>query len=188
LEKKEKGMKLHILLIIGFLFSTHQIHAQITEKQLRKLERQEANKEMRKKQQEMTSKMLENRTFVLEANYLSNNRGARSVVSSTINFIKVDEGRAVIQIGNDRSMGYNGVGGVTAEGEITSWELHKNKKGSYSVTFRVMTTIGHYDIRMNISDIGSARATLSGLHYGSLTYEGNLTPVETSRVYKGRSL
>jgi hypothetical protein len=130
--------------------------------------------------------MIENRNFVLEANYLGNQRGNRIVVNSTFNFIRVDSIKAVIQVGSDTRLGYNGVGGITTEGEITGWKLDKNfKKKSFYLSMSVITNLGIYDIRMDVDASGNATAYLSGLQRGQLIYEGNLVPIEESRVYKG---
>jgi hypothetical protein len=180
-------MKKYIVLILGMVLSMTYVDAQIPEKEVRKSDRKEARREAREKKEKLTAKMLEHKDFVLKANYLSNNRGNRAVVNSTINFIQVRDEHATIQVGNNSSMGRNGVGGVTASGKITSWEMNENRRGGYHVRFNVLTSIGHYSINMNISGDGSARATLTGLSRGNLVYEGDIVPNESSRVYRGRT-
>ncbi len=133
-------------------------------------------------------KMLENSTFVLEADWLSDKYGNRVSVSSMINFIKIDEKEGVIQVGSNQSLGRNGVGGVTAEGNLTQYEVKKlGKDKGYFVNMTVMTNIGTYDISMNISSNGSTRATLSGLGSGRLYFDGYLYSPENSQVYQGTS-
>lgn len=180
-------MKIYILLL-SILFITQQINAQIPEKEVRKFERKEAKRERQEKKRKLTTDMIEKRTFVLKANYLSNSRGNRQIVNSTINFLQVDEDHAIIQIGSDTGIGYNGVGGITTDGRITSWEVVEKKNDSYYIKFEVITSISHYSIHMNIGSDGSARATLTGLRRGNLVYEGDLVPIETSSVYKGNSI
>ncbi len=133
-----------------------------------------------------TKMMLENKDFVLEADYLANQIGDRIPVSSTINFVSVDSANAVLQIGRNTGIGYNGVGGVTAQGNITRYKLNiDQKRKSFYLSFSVMTAIGSYDINMSVSADAYANATLTGIQSGQLIYTGYLVPLEKSRVYKG---
>jgi hypothetical protein len=133
-----------------------------------------------------TGHLLDSMRFVLEANYLDNMRGNRVFVPSSLNFIKIDSTKAVIQIGSNAGMGSNGVGGVTAEGSITKWKLNRNeKRKSFNIAMNIMTNIGAYDIFMDISASGNASATLSGIRYGRLMYEGNIVSLKKSRIFKG---
>jgi hypothetical protein len=111
--------------------------------------------------------------------------GNRVIVSSTINFVMVDSNEAVIQIGSHSGIGPNGVGGVTAKGRITDWELDENEKNrSFYLKVNVMTSIGMYDLLFHIGPYGDATARLTGLRSESLTFEGDLIPVELSAVYE----
>lgn len=93
----------------------------------------------------------------------------------------------VIQTGSNFRIGYNGVGGITAEGTIGKMEIQKNQKSmSYSVKFNILTTIGAYDIFMNVNSDFQARATITGTTSGRLIYSGRLEPLYGSRVYKGQ--
>jgi hypothetical protein len=135
---------------------------------------------------EMTKSMLEQKNFVLEADYLGNKYGDRVPVSSTLNFISVDSTNSVLQIGRNTGMGYNGVGGVTAEGNITRYQVQTDKKhNSFYVSFSVTTAIGNYDINMSVGSDGYASAVLTGIGSGQLVYTGYLVPLEDSSVYKG---
>ena len=130
--------------------------------------------------------MLETHDFVLEADFLANQMGDRIPVTSNLNFISVDSTHAVIQIGRTTGIGYNGVGGVTAEGSIGRYDLKlDNKHNSFYLSFNVTTILGNYDINMTVSGDGYSNATLTGIWGGQLTYSGYLVPIEDSRVYKG---
>ncbi len=133
--------------------------------------------------------LLDRKTFVLEADFLENTYGYRLPVTSTLNFIIVEESKGVLQTGADSRMGYNGVGGVTAEGTVKGWKLLKDpKKMVYRLHFNLMTNIGTYDIFMTITADYRATATISGQRHGKLTWEGHLVPISDSRVYKGTTL
>jgi hypothetical protein len=177
-------------LIISVLFvvlstatnaQTDNINSAATGKEKRKAEME--------KQYEMTKQMLLTRNFVLEADHLQDRYGNRVIVSSTINFLAVDSATAIIQIGSDSGVGPNGVGGITAKGNIGRWKLKENKKQkSFDLSINVTTSIGIYDLNFMIGPMGNATARLTGLRAGQLTFEGDLVPYTESAVYEGRSL
>jgi hypothetical protein len=158
--------------------------------QERKLTRQE-QKELRKAQllanYYALDTLLNMKNFVLEADFLQDKYGVRIPVPSNINFIKVDGTQGVLQTGNYTGMGYNGVGGATAEGQIGIWELSKNpKKLYYTVHFTLNSNIGNYDVFLTVTSSNNATATITGLGPGRLTWEGHLEMTYNSRVFKGQ--
>ncbi|HYW94496.1 MAG TPA: DUF4251 domain-containing protein [Bacteroidales bacterium] len=135
---------------------------------------------------EQTKQMLEGRDFVLEADYLANKFGERMPVTSSLNFISVKDSTSVLQIGRNTGIGYNGVGGVTTEGTISRYKLNTDqKKKNFFLSFSVMSPLGSFDINMSVGADGYARATLTGITGGQLTYTGYLVTTENSSVYKG---
>ena len=131
--------------------------------------------------------LIDNKQFVLTADYLQN-WGYRRFVNSTINFVKVDSTTAVIQIGSDYRIGPNGVGGVTAKGKISNWKVKENPKSeSFTIDMSVMTPLGIYFIMFNIYSTGYSTARLTGLSAGQLTFEGNIVPLSDSGTFEGSS-
>jgi len=181
--KKMKAMiKILTVLLIAGGFSASVYAGNPQDRQAKK----EAKKAALEKEYQQTANLLENRNFVLEADYLANRFGSRVPVTSNLNFIKVDSSKAVIQIGSPTGLGYNGVGGVTAEGRIGKWQVTQNpKKKSFQIYMNLMTPLGAYDVHFFVGADGYAQATLSGITPGKLTYSGYLVPNETSRVYQG---
>jgi hypothetical protein len=156
-----------------------------------KLSRQE-KKEVRKAQLTenfyLLDSLLNSKTFVLEANFLQNRYGDRIPVGSILNFIMVDGSTGVLQTGSESNLGFNGVGGVTAEGTIGNWEMHKNlKQLSYMLNFSLLTNLGNYDVTMRVTSNNRAMATIRGLTPGQLSWEGRLRTLEDSRVFKGQN-
>ncbi|NLJ43247.1 MAG: DUF4251 domain-containing protein [Bacteroidales bacterium] len=156
-----------------------------------KLTRQEM-REVRKAQLAENFRILDSllnaKSFVLEADFLANKYGDRIVVTPNLNFIKLDKQTGILQTGSNSGFGYNGVGGVTAEGTVGGWRVFKDKKRmNYTVQFSLLTNIGNYDVSMLVSADASARATITGLGPGKLTWEGHLETVGNSRVFKGRN-
>ena len=124
--------------------------------------------------------------YVLEANYLQNKYGSRVFVTSTLNFIRVELPDGVLQTGSDTRQGYNGVGGVTAEGHISEYRISRDLKNLYcTVTFNLLTNLGTFNIVMTVSSSNNATATISGTTSGRLTWDGHLVTLDKSRVFKG---
>ncbi len=174
-----------LFLVAGFLLTSQNISAQNE-----KLTRQE-RKEVRKAQLEtnfyILDSLLNSRTFVLKADFLRDRYGEMIPVVSNLNFIKVDGTEGVLQTGSNIGLGYNGVGGTTAEGSIGRWEITKDsKKLTYTISFNLLTNLGIYDVQMYISADNHASATIRGLSPGWLTWQGELYTIENSRVFKGQ--
>jgi Domain of unknown function (DUF4251) len=154
-----------------------------------KLNRQ-GKKEVRKALMQENFNILDSllnvKSFVLEADFLVDKYGYRVPVLSDVNFVKVDESRGVLQTGSGTSMGYNGVGGVTTEGNVGGWKVYKDLKHlSYRVQFNLITNLGIYDIFMSVNSENNAMATITGLGPGKLSWEGHLATPGNSRVFKG---
>jgi hypothetical protein len=161
-----------------------------TQKLLQKEEKKRQREAERAFQTAMVDTMVNTRRFVLEADYLSNQYGDRVIVNSTLNFIIVDTTECTIQTASiSGSGGPNMMGGITADGNITKYELHKLSKGSgYTIKIMIMTSIGMYDVFFNVSPDGNCNATIGGNWGGKLNYHGQLVPLGESRIFKARSI
>jgi hypothetical protein len=127
--------------------------------------------------------------FVLEADMLFDRYGQSFQVQSTINFVLIDEQFGVFQIGNPFHLSRNGVGGVTYEGSVNSYKKSKNeKKGTYFISYTLQTTMGSFDISIDILASGKADATVRGNFGGSIRYSGRIVGLRESRVFKGTAL
>jgi hypothetical protein len=177
-----------ILIVLAFIISTNVTFAQGKDENS-SLSRKEKRKIEDARNYELTKSMLENKNFVLQADYLQDRWGKRYWVDHGINFVSVDSTTAIIQIGSNYRLGANGVGGVTAKGTISNWKLTENSKNkTFDVQLTVMTTIGIYDLFFSVGSSGRATARLTGLRPGQLTFDGNLVPWEDSSVFEGWSL
>jgi hypothetical protein len=173
-----------LFLAMGMLWITVNASSQDV-----KLTRQE-RKEVRKAQLEVNFSVLDSllnaKSFVLVADFLQNGYGERVPVVPNLNFIKVNRLNGILQTGSNSAQGYNGVGGVTAEGNLGTWSISKDYKSlSYTVHFSISTNIGYYDIFLNVNSENNATATITGLGPGRLTWIGHLETVNNSRVFKG---
>lgn len=179
-----------LLLTAGVLWTPYQGYSQdyfSNDKKISGKEKKEARKRDLYRNYKAIDTLLQNKTFVLEAEFLQGRYGYQVSVSSTLNFIRVSPDHVVLQTGTDAYPGgYNGLGGVTAEGTINSYTVTSDEKRlSHTVSFSTTTQIGTYDVMLRISADATATATIKGTTSGSLTYRGNLVAPYNSRVFKG---
>lgn len=157
-------------------------------KRLTREEKQELKLEREAAAIAMTSKLIQDSLFVLEADYLSNSKGQRVPVTSTINFITINKNVAVFQFGSAGAMGHNGFGGVTVTGVVNTYEVSKRKKGgSYYLRTKVSSSIGFFDITFDIGATGYTTSIVSSMKGSRLKYSGNLIPISESTMFKGWS-
>jgi len=184
-----KKLKMNIgclLLTVGFLWISLNSYSQ--EININRKERKEARKAELAANFDVLNTLFETKSFVLEAYYLENQYGDRIPVSPIINFIKVNASNGVLQTGSNFRIGYNGLGGVTAEGTIGTWKIFRNYKNlSYTLQFSLHTNMGSYDVLMTVNADNNARAVVSGLRPGRLIYNGHLDTIHNSKVYKGQN-
>ncbi len=169
-----------------------QEESAVDSKTARKLER-EQRKIQQKLQAEATARMVDSliaqRSFIIQAEYIGNQTGQRVVVDEKINYIIVDSADIVIQYGSLGVIGgYNGLGGITTDGNITQYLVTRRgkDKDTYSLKIYAMTTTGMYDVFFTIFSDGSATATIGGNNSGNkLVYYGNVLPIQAARIFKG---
>ena len=188
---------LTFLLLIFFCFiasaqdSENELMSIKEQRQLAREHKKAEKQAEEQKRQERVAALIEGHRFVLKANYINGRRGERQVVSSNLNFIIIDSTQATLQLGSGWGMGYNGVGGITVDGRITKFEINEkeNKRGkSYNITVYLLSGIGQYDIQFWISQSGNADATVRGNYSGSVTYSGDIVPIEQARIYKAQPI
>lgn len=156
----------------------------------RKLTRKE-KRELRDKEMEIqfpkTLKLIEEREFILNTEYLILRDGSKIPVDSRINFISVDSTKSTIQTGSGSAYGYNGLGGITADGRVTNVNLTKNdNRRTIYLTLDVASVNSRFRIFFQINADGSARANITTLtSSGSLTFEGKVKALYQAGVFKG---
>jgi len=140
---------------------------------------------------EEAKRNMENRNFILEADRVVFKRGRSVYVMSNTNFIAVKGEKATVQVAfNVPASGLNGLGGVTVDGRISSYKVTYGKKGNMDVSMSV-TGVG-ISARVNISlPKGTNQASADiypNFNSNRLTLEGEIVPLEQSRVFKGSPL
>jgi len=184
-------MKRHVNIMIFLLGFGLFCISQPGLSQDKKMDRQE-KKEARKAEMaanfDTLNAMLESRNFVLKANNLESKYGDMVQVSSNTNLILVNSSSGILQTAFNSMNGNNGLGGVTAEGTVGSWEVFKNQKNmTFTVKFSLVTNVGIYDVLMTVNSDRKAHAEVSGLTPGRLIYNGYLASVSDSGIFKGRN-
>lgn len=162
-----------------------------TKKAREEMSRQEQKEFDRAVRAEITDTIIDLHRFVLEADYIGDKYGSRIPVSGMLNFIIIDSTDAVMQFGNSMGPGINGVGGITFEGRVTSYEVKKKERKkftSYTLTISIMSSAGSFDVFLFAASDGRADATISDTRGNKIRYYGELLPLGESRIYKGRSV
>ena len=190
-------MKTYIMLILAgmsALSAFAQEEGSVDSKTTKDLSRQQRIEQRRIDEEaaaKLVHQMVQQRQFVLEANMVGNQTGNRIMVNSRINFIAVDSTHITIQLASVSGIGgYNGMGGITAEGTISRFDIQKTgkTKNGYAIRLYTMTRIGSYDIFFTISPSGYADARISGTTRGKTNYYGKLVPLKQSKIYKAMSI
>ncbi|MEP1093627.1 MAG: peptidoglycan DD-metalloendopeptidase family protein [Cyclobacteriaceae bacterium] len=126
--------------------------------------------------------------FVLNASFLHGRQGERVVVFSD-NYMLIEDDKFIFQTALPNEVGFNGLGGVTAKGSITSYEVKRNKRnGSIMVLAEVSTNrFGQGTITFNIDGLGHESATLVNTRGQMITMLGSIESIENAGIYQGRS-
>ena len=182
-----KAIKIYLAgLLVFFGLLGHSAFCSSQDVKPDKKSRKEARKAQMTANYYVLDSLLHSGRYVLEADFLQNKYGTRISVPPMLNFIRADGPQGVLQTGSDTRQGYNGVGGVTAEGSIVNYKITNDKKNlSTTVTFNLVSTLGNFDIFLTVSADNNATATISGSTSGRLTWDGHLVTLRNSRAFKG---
>ncbi|HNT93762.1 MAG TPA: DUF4251 domain-containing protein [Bacteroidales bacterium] len=137
-----------------------------------------------------TSVALKDKHFVLKADHVRGKYGASFVVNPVTNFVAVEGRDVYVQLALSSAMGYNGMGGETVKGRITSMEVRQSDKdGNYTIMISTMGLGGPLNITMTVNATGkTASAYVRTNHGNRIELTGELVPwAGTGRTaYKGR--
>jgi hypothetical protein len=134
-----------------------------------------------------TAEAINSNHFVLKADQIRGRGGYMINVDPVINFVAVQGDEAIVQLGSPTGMGYNGLGGITLRGKITSTSMHRDKKsGEYFITMNTIGTAGSFTIFMHVNVTGEmATASVQSNWGGRVEFNGDLVPWAGTRVFKG---
>ena len=184
-----------IIASLVLLLSASGLEAQtptLSKKEIRRIQKEEKKKiaaEQAKLAMEKTIALLSDTVFVLEADQVYDRYGQNFRVDRLINFVTVEDGVGIIQLGNNFSTGANFLGGITIKGPIDKYMITRNEKRNIlTVNFIIRSPRGIYDV--TVATMGSDRvdATVRGNFSGSVRYLGNLLHPDESKIFTGVSL
>lgn len=161
-----------------------------TEQKQTKAERKAVRQAETEREMDSLETLLASRAWIIEANLVFDRRGQSHFLDPSINFLGVNGEDAAIQFGFNHLIGWNGLGGVTLAGRITSFDVKKRKEGKPArANLRFMGRgVGSANITITVGTGGQARADVYGDFGERFSFSGRIVPVEASRVYQGQSL
>jgi hypothetical protein len=179
--------KLSILMIFLLLAGVGFAQDSKEDKKAAKKAKKAAQAEQNLANTAMLVALFETKAFVLEANTLYDKSKKSYVLSSNYNFIGFDGKYSTIQLSFIGLVGWNGVGGVTADGKIVKMETTvKEGKPGFTCSASVQNKGGNFiTMLFRVNADGSARVTMSGNFGEQLSFYGNIVPLAETTVYKG---
>jgi hypothetical protein len=178
---------LSLLIFTGILPAQETVKDTLSRKELRQKRKTEKNI-LRQKQYELMYQLLEERRYVLEAEFIQDHRLNWASVNPLINFVMVDSSGMIAQLGALGLAGVNGAGGSTGKGTIRTYKLSKHDKDkTFSLVMGVDMNFGHMDICIDVDAGGEAKADLS-FGYSHLIYNGHILQIRDSKIVIGRYL
>ena len=136
-------------------------------------------------------KAIFDKDFTLEADKIEFKYGQTAFVNSKTNFVSVKGDKSVVQVAfNIPVPGPNGIGGITLDGNVSNYEIKKDKRGNIDVTMNVMGTGISAMVNISLySGSNKASVTISpNFNSNRITLTGIVVPSFRSRVYKGGSI
>ena len=133
------------------------------------------------------TKIFEQKSFVLEADRVYSKKGRSFQMNSTTNFVKLENGVGVVQLAFNQIVGWNGVGGITLDGNVRNYKINKGDGTKMpSVQFDMNGTMGWATVRINVNSNGFARAEVdAGMSGNRVSFAGPLKPLSESSIFQG---
>lgn len=182
--------KVILLVLVALLGCVGYSNAQTSEKKMSRQERKAAQKAEELALFNEAKWAIENQTFTLEADQVIFKRGRTVFVNSNTNFVTMNGDKASVQVAfNVPASGPNGLGGITVDGNVTSYKIKTDKKDNIRVSFNVMGIGISAQVTITVPH-GTNNATVDitpNFNSNRLTLSGVLLPLEKSNVFKGRS-
>lgn len=160
---------------------------------------QEKNKELKKDQNNAekelialsVNSMVTNHQFFLNVTYMSDQSRAFSQssgmidVSSQNNYIAIDSNKIILQVEPNTYLTTNwGFENLPIRGNLIKYTSSKSEKTDvgYFISFRTSGDIGVLAITMTVSPIGKAQLKMSKNNGETLTFRGEIKPLDQSRL------
>ncbi len=135
------------------------------------------------------TEMFEKKSFVLEATTVYSKKGRSFQLNPSINFVKIDDGVGTVQLSFNQLVGWNGVGGITLDGNVRNYKVKKAEGKMPSVQFDLNGTLGWATVRIDVNSSGIGRATINtGTSGARATFSGPIVPLSETSTYQGQTL
>lgn len=190
-----------VLLITLLLFCiSGVINAQQTRKEIREAKREAARKKMEAEKAleaqqdsiafEKALVALKEGSFVLEADNIMFPNGIIRYVTSSTNYVEVQDGQGIVQTAFSNfsyNPGPNGLGGVTVQGNISEPEIKTDKHGNVFYNFSISGIAISATISITLTGgTNEASAYISpNFNNNNITMTGHIVPYEESAVFQG---
>ena len=195
-------MKRFVLLstLFCFLFSS-VVSAQSTRKEREEAWRK-ARTERREKEKALESiqdsiaysqalEALKQGSWVLEANDIMFRSGIVRYVSSSTNYVSVNDGNGVVQTAFTNFIySPNGLGGVTVQGSVSGVSMNMDKDGNVYYNCSILGAGISATLNLTLTG-GTNQASIyvsPNFNGNTLTMNGNLVPHDSSSVFQGTPL
>ena len=185
-----------IFLIAGLLFGevAYAQNQELTKKEKHHLEQLRKKKERSMKREisrEYYTKLLKEKYFVFQADFLTVPQGTSFILSPDINFMSVNGNNIILQFGFNGAIGWNGVGGVTVRGTLSDYQVHLGKKKNNLSMTTNMYLIGPGlppNISLNVSDDGTAQLIIQPAGSAPIMVYGQIVSPKEADIFIGQSL
>ncbi len=182
--------KMMNLTVLGLLILAVPAYSQQSEgEQLSKAEKKELRKLERVNEIQELKKVAEQRSFLLNADYLLD-RQSRQYMGSANNFVSIEGDKLIMQTSSTAGVGYNGIGGVTFVGRILDYKVTESNNG-HSLFVTVQTSsipYGNGTLFISIRGKENAVARFYGPWGRSLAFSGDIEQKGDSFNYRGQSI
>ena len=129
--------------------------------------------------------------FVLEADRIIFKYGQNVYVNSSTNFISLYEDKAAVQISPMTAHpGFNGLGGITLDGNASNIKITEDKKHNLRLSMNVMGVAISAQVQILLYE-GSDKALVTitpNFNSNRIELIGRIVPFESSDVFKGTSI
>ena len=193
-------MKKLLIPLLLFCMTGVMSAQQQTKKEIREIKREEARKRLEDRRAleaiqdsvafEKALAALKAGSFVLETENIMFPNGIMRYVTSSTNYVQVNNGEGIVQTAFSNftySPGPNGLGGVTVQGSISEPEIRTDKHGnvfySYSITGIAISATVSITLTGGTNE---ASAYISpNFNSNNITMNGHIVPYDESVVFQG---
>ena len=154
---------------------------------LSKAEKKALRKEEKISHYNKLTEFLVHQSFVVEGNIFVDRYGRRAFANQSTNFLILEEEQGTIQLALNNGFGYNGLGGITLSGKLTSFDIKRRAPDQpISIQGRLVGTgLGVIDFFLDIDVDERVTARFSSQYGHRFQLIGNLFSLEETIPYIG---